>query len=392
MITHSRSRLLFLALLAALVSIPAPLPAQNSSSAVSPEVQQLYSEARAAQAQGDISTAIEKYQAMIRLAPRLAPVYNNLGLLYYNQHDYSHAAAILEQGLRIDPHMTSASALLGTCLFAMGEYQKARAPLEDALRGNPQDNQVELLLVRTLVQLNENSEAMQHLQSLTARDPKNQEAWYLLGKLYLQLSQQALAKVSEINPDSVLSHEISGEIMEGMKNYEGALIEFNKAVQDDPNYSGVHEHLGNVYWEMGKWDAARSAFLDELQHNPADCTARWKAANCLLEQHSSPDSALTELNQAIEQCGSLTQAKVDRARALIQLGRPSEALPDLLAAEKDSPDEPSIHFLLAAVYRAQHDSAHAQQEMNTYADLQQKARNNVSQRAAEAESLTASHP
>lgn len=386
-----RSRMLLMAVLAVLVFNRMSVWAQDSASTVSPEVEQLYSEAKAAQSEGDIPAAIQKYEAMLKIAPRLAPVYNNLGLLYYNQHDYPHAVAILEEGLRIDPHMNSASALLGTCLFAMGEYEKARDPLEAALRGNPQDNQIEILLARTLIQLNANHEALEHLQALTTRDPENQEAWYLLGKLYLQLSQQALAKVSEINPDSVLSHEISGEIMESMKNYEGALIEFNKAAQISPDYSGVHEHLGNVYWEMGKWDAARTAFLAELQRNPSNCSVRWKAANCLLEEHTSPDVSLQELNEAIQGCGNLTQAKVDRARALIQLGRSSEALPDLLAAEKESPDEPSIHFLLASVYRSQHESAQAQQEMKTYADLQQKASSNVSQRAAEAESLTSSH-
>ena len=139
-----------------------------------------------------------------------------------------------------------------------------------------------------------------------------------------------------------------------MKNYDGALVEFNKAAQIDPQQAGINEHVGNVYWEMGNWNSARQAFLAELSHDPANCSARWKAANCLLEQHTSPDQALQELNQAIQQCGTLMQARVDRARALIQLGRPSEGLPDLIAAEKETPDEPSIHFLLATVYRAQH--------------------------------------
>ena len=365
----------------------APLLAQTSSGAVSPEVAQLYSEAKAAQAQGDVAAAIQKYKAILKAAPRLAPAYNNLGLLYYKQADYAEAASVLEEGLRIDPRMTSASALLGTCLFALGQYDKAREPLEAALRGNPHDDQVELLLARTSIQLGDNSAAMHHLQALTTRNPGDQEAWYLLGKVYLQLSQQALAKVNEIDPNSVLSHMISGEIMESMKNYDGALVEFNKAAQIDPQHAGVQEHVGNVYWEKGDWDAARKAFLAELTHDPANCSSRWKAANCLLEQHSSPDKALDELNQAIQQCGALMQARVDRARALIQLGRPSEALPDLTAAEKETPEEPSIHFLLAQVYRAQHLTAESEREMKIFAELQQSASEKVSQRAADVESL-----
>ena len=365
----------------------ARLPAQTSSGTVSPEVAQLYSEAKAAQAQGDIAGAIQKYQAILKVAPRLAPAYNNLGLLYYNQRDYAHAASALREGLRIDPKMTSASALLGTCLFAMGEYDKAREPLEAALRGNPHDDQVEMLLARTLIQLGDNSAAVLHLRELTTRNPADQEAWYLLGKVYLQLSQAALAKVNEIDPNSALSHEISGEIMDSMKNYDGALVEFNKAAQIDPQQAGINEHVGNVYWEMGNWSSARQAYLAELSQDPANCNARWKAANCLLEEHKSPDQALQELNQAIQQCGTLMQARVDRARALIQLERPSEGLPDLIAAEKETPDEPFIHFLLATVYRAQHLMAESGREMKIYSELQQSASEKVAQRAAEVEGL-----
>jgi tetratricopeptide (TPR) repeat protein len=364
-----------------------PLYAQSSSGAVSPQVAQLYSEAKAAQAQGDYAGAIQKYEAILKAAPRLAPAYNNLGLLYYNQGDYAHAASVLKEGLQIDQHMTSASALLGTCLFAQGNFEEARKPLEAALRGNPQDDQVEMILTRTLIQLGQNSAAIPHLQALTTRNPQNQEAWYLLGKVYLQLSQTALAKVHEIDSDSVFSHLIAGEIMDSMKNYDGALVEFNKAVQLDPQRAGVQEHLGNVYWEMGNWPAARQAFMAELSNRPSDCDARWKAANCLLEEHGSPDEALQQLNQAIQQCGTLTQAKVDRARALIQLGRASDALPDLVAAEKETPDEPSIHFLLATVYRAQHLTADFEREMKIYGDLQQSATQKVAQRAAEVEAL-----
>ena len=42
--------------------------------------------------------------------------------------------------------------------------------------------------------------------------------------------------------------------------------------------------------------------------------------------------ALAELNQAIDRCPTLMQARVDRARALIRLGKHVDALPDLQLA------------------------------------------------------------
>lgn len=375
---------------AALLLLPAGAvcAAQQSSAPVDAGIDQLYAAAKAAQARGDLDEAIRNYRAMVRVDPGLAPAWNNLGLLYYQQHDYAQAIPALREGLRLNPQMTTADALLGTCLFATGRYAEARGPLESALSGNPQDDQVEMILARTLIHLGDDPAAAQHLRALTERDPRNQEAWYQLGKLYLRLSQDSFAKVDEIDPNSALAHMIAGEIDDGMKNYQGALVEFSKAVQIDPHRAGLQEDLGNVYWEMGNWDPARRAFLAAVASDSADCTARWKAANCLLEQHVSTTQALQELDQAVQQCGNLMQARVDRARALMQLGRPAEALPDLLAAEKVTPDEPSIHFLLAGVYRAQHQTAAAQKELKIYADLQQSASARTAQQAAEAETLT----
>ncbi|MGB9417193.1 MAG: hypothetical protein WCB58_12840, partial [Acidobacteriaceae bacterium] len=57
-------------------------PARSQDAEVTPQVQQLYAQAQAAQQQNDIPAAIQKYREMIRLAPHLAAAYNNLGRLY----------------------------------------------------------------------------------------------------------------------------------------------------------------------------------------------------------------------------------------------------------------------------------------------------------------------
>ncbi len=59
-------------------------------------------------------------------------------------------------------------------------------------------------MANDLVKLGEPEAAASHFQQITHRDPKNQEAWYQLGKVYMQLSEEALVKLREIDPDSVL--------------------------------------------------------------------------------------------------------------------------------------------------------------------------------------------
>jgi predicted Zn-dependent protease len=370
------------------VVVAAPAFAQSASGdEVTPQVQALYGQAKAAQQRGDSTAAIEKYRAMLKLAPHLAPAYNNLGMLYFNQHDYTHAAQVLKRGLELNPDMPTASALLGMSYFEMGQREEAEPLLEAAVRANPSDDNLEMALARTLVGLEKYDAATPYLKSYLDRHPKDQQAWYLLGRTYLQLSEDALGKIVQIDPNSVVAHEVAGEIDESMHNYDGALVEYKKAADMAPKQPGTHMHMANTFWLTGKWDSAQAEFKAELTNDPNNCTARWKLANATLEANGSAEDALLDLNQAIERCPKLMQAHVDRARALIKLGRHKEGLPDLLMAEKDSPKEPSIHFLLSQVYRANGQTAETQQELHTYAQLQREASEAVAGQASDAISI-----
>jgi predicted Zn-dependent protease len=378
---------LYLAPLLLVVVAASAFAQPSADDEVTPQVQALYAQAKAAQQRRDSVSAIEKYRAMLKLAPHLAPAYNNLGMLYFNQHDYTHAAQILKRGLELNPEMPTASALLGMSYFEMGQREEAEPLLEAAVRANPSDDNLQMALARTLVGLGKYDAATPYLKSYLDRHPKDQEAWYLLGKTYLKLSEDALLKIEEIDPNSVVAHEEAGEIDESMHNYDGALVEYKKAVDIAPQQPGTHMHMANTFWLIGKWDSAQVEFKAELANDPNNCTARWKLANATLEANGPTQDALSDLNQAIERCPKLMQARVDRARALIKMARHKEALPDLLMAEKDSPKEPSIHFLLSQVYRETGQTAETQQELRTYAQLQREASEAVAGQASDAISI-----
>jgi tetratricopeptide (TPR) repeat protein len=381
-VTH-RSRFLFILILLHIVMTFGVL-AQSADDEVTPQVQELYAQAKAAQQHGDDATAIQKYRAMLKMAPHLAPAYNNLGMLYFTQRDYIQAAQVLEQGLKLNPNMPTASTMLGLSYAKMGESEKAEPLLEEAVRANPNDDNAQLALARTLINLKKYDDATPHLKSFIERNPKDQQAWYLLGKTYLQLSEDALGKINQIDSNSVTAHIVAGEIDESMRNYDGALVEYKKAIDVAPKQPGTHEHMGSTFWTIGKWESAETEFKAELANDPSNCTARWKLANAMLEANAPAQDALTELNRVVEQCPTLMQARVDRARALVKLGKHDDALPDLLLAEKDSPNEPSIHFLLSSVYKAQGKTADAQQEMRTYGRLQREASEAIAGQASDA--------
>jgi tetratricopeptide (TPR) repeat protein len=279
--------------------------------------------------------------------------------------------------------MPSASALLGISLFEVGEYEQSRTRLEAALHANASDSNAELYLVHDLTKLGQLEAAETHLQQLATRQPKNQELWYLLAKLHMQLSEQALAKMNAIDPNSVLAHELSGEMMEAMNNYDGAVVELKKAVEMAPQRPGTHYKLGDAYFSLSQWDSAAEQFQAELAVDPANCRAHWKLGTVVLQKNGNPDEVLADINRALSMCPTLVDARVDRARVLIKLDRNADAASDLEAAVKADPSEPTAHFLLAKVYRALGRTQDAQAEMQTFSKLEEQARAATAERAQE---------
>jgi len=143
--------------------------AQSGDDEVTPQVEQLYAQAKAAQQRNDSATAIEKYQAMIKLAPHLAAAYNNLGMLYFNQKDYAHAAETLERGLKLHQKMPTASAMLGMSYYQLGENGKAEPLLRAALQANPKDDQAEIALAQVLIRQRKFEDATQMLNDYLGR-------------------------------------------------------------------------------------------------------------------------------------------------------------------------------------------------------------------------------
>lgn len=350
---------------------------------VSPEVQALYQHARGAQAANDNDSAIADYLKIIQIDPKLAAAYNNLGRLYYNIERYTDAIPILVRGLRVDPSMHPAEIILGASYYQTGSFDRAKLTLQAALRAMPDDHFARLTLIHTLTAQNNIKEAIQQLQRLTDDNPKDQQAWYLLGKLQLQLSQEAFERVHSIDPNSPLSHELSGEIMESMKNTAGAITEYKKALEIAPADAEAMEHLADAYWNAGEWAEARDSFTTILEHDASNCFAHWKLANSLDEMNASAPEALKHVDQAIATCPSLAQARVERARILLRVGRPTDALADLLNAERSAPDEPSIQILLAKAYKALGDSTHAAQAETKFKQLLQAEHAGEENHAAE---------
>ena len=137
------------------------------------------------------------------------------------------------------------------------------------------------------------------------------------------------------------------------------------------NRSKPLECLGQIYTVLLRWDAAEGAFADAAAFVTMSGDARRsalfaQAGNAALAGGHA-DRALAHLDAAVGVAGigplARGQVEIDRARALVALGRLDDAVQALTAAQRDAPDDPDGWLLGATVARRRGDFAAAQRQI-----------------------------
>lgn len=97
-------------------------------------------------AQKDIPNAIHAAQAAVQSAPGVAPIWFQLGLLYYAAGSYADAVQPLEQAIKLQSDYANAKYFLGLAYAAQGRNQDAIQQFTDLQKTNPDNQEVALIL------------------------------------------------------------------------------------------------------------------------------------------------------------------------------------------------------------------------------------------------------
>ena len=192
-----------------------------------------------------------------------------------------------------------------------------------------------MFLVKDLTQLGDADAAAAELQQLAKRQPENQEVWYMLAKVYMKF-ENAMAKINAIDPNSILALQLSGEMMEAMNNYDGAVVQL-KGLGSGAAEARLTLQTRRSLLGLSRWDSAAAEYKAELAIDPGNCRAHWRLGSVLNQKGGDAQEALKELDQSVALCPNLTEAHADRGRALITLGSNADAVPELQAAIKADP-------------------------------------------------------
>jgi tetratricopeptide (TPR) repeat protein len=341
---------------------------RTMDTAASTSIASLMGQAKNAEENGQLDSAIQKYDEIVHLDPNLPLVQNALGRLYFRKGRYPEAISALERSLQLDGQLISARSLIGVAYYQLGKYSEAKSFLSDALRLNPRDRDIKFCLARSLYELNDFVGAAELFRDIQSGEPQNTAVLYALGLTYMRLAGSELETLQRSNPDSYLVDLLLGKSAEAANDYPEAIRQFKIAISKQPQVLGLHYEIGNAYALSGQYPAAIQEFRSELKVNPYDYRASSQVAELLLKD--SPEEALQLANSALALQPDFWQALFVRGQAYLELKDPERAIEEFKKVVSLAPDERPPHYQLAKAYRELGDEPKAEAELAIFDRLQ----------------------
>ncbi len=139
---------------------------------------------------------------------------------------------------------------------------------------------------------------------------------------------------------------VLGMIKMQLGEYDGAVVDFEKAVNNEPVTFAMANNLAVAYLQLGQVELAEAALLQAIELRPDYAAAYFNLAN-LYVQSNQPEKAVPIFNEYLELEPGNLPATTTYAAMLIELEDWENAVNILQHAERLAPDSPPIMFRIA---------------------------------------------
>jgi tetratricopeptide (TPR) repeat protein len=294
-----------------------------------------------------------------------------VGVLLFFQGQYANASPHLRAALEMQPNLTKIEALLGMAERRTGESANARTHLESSFAGLTEPKlkvQVGMELVELYTASQELDKASAIVNAMRQAAPADPAVLYAAYRVYSDLAGEAMLTLALAAPDSAQMHQVMAHEEARTGNTAGARLQYEKALQADPNLPGIHFELGEllaVSEDAKIKQGAEAEYKAALVENSSDEKADSRLGD-LSSHRGDSAAALKFYTAALQLQPDDAEANFGMAKTLIALDQKDKALPILEHAVQLEPTNAAAHFRLSNLYRALGRTADAQHEVEEY--------------------------
>jgi anaphase-promoting complex subunit 3 len=186
-------------------------------------------------------------------------------------------------------------------------------------------------------------------------DRLSPQAWVAVGNSFsLQREhEQALRcfrRATQLDPSFAYGFTLQGHEHIASEEFEKALDAYRCAIAADSRHYNAWYGLGKVYERMGKWEVAERHYRSAANINPTNAVLIC-CIGVVLERLKQYEPALAMYSRACVLSPGSALSRFKKARCLMVLYRPKEALEELKILQEVAPEEANVWFLMGRLYK-----------------------------------------
>jgi Flp pilus assembly protein TadD len=342
--------------------------AQTAPPVLDDAVVHLLQSGAASMHQGKTADAEGYFRQAVAAAPTLPDAYLGLGMAQLREGKTDEAESALAKALELNPNMRGAHMFLGIAQYQRNKLDAATAALQAEVTAQPEN--VEALTWLGIVELGAGrpEEATGPLDRAAVLSPKDPNVLDYRGRAHSLVAQESYRALTALDPDSWRVHRALGEIAAESKQWQNAVVEYQKAIEKQKENPDLYEVLGEAYQHLSRFDEATRAYEAELKLSPRNAIALFNLGRIQV-LNGDPTRGVALLRQAVEAHVRSAPADYYLGLGLAQTGHPEEAATSLERCLEQQPTasvRERAYYQLVRVYQTLHrpdNARHAAEEL-----------------------------
>lgn len=267
--------------------------------------------------QGDGENAVRRYVQALQLEPDFSPALVNLIRLYIRADQLSEADAVARRMIDARPDNLDHRAAKLEVTIAQGRFEDAVRGARDILRKDERHVEAMFQMARANYRLERYELGRSILTSALKLAPERADLFYLFGVIEWELENTdgAIAnfeKAVELQPFFPEARNNLAVLLHEAGDYPGAIAHLQKAVEDFPEFKEAYVNLGNSLKGAAKYGEAEAAFKRAIALDSGFADAHFNLGILYLESDVPGYEEIERYTKAIESFNAYRTAARDR--------------------------------------------------------------------------------